>query len=227
MREDGSIGSDYLIAASPLSTCSPGTLKNDTKIVPHVNWGPRPFLIMRSCEELGWQIGPAALGRRSDCWTSVGTAGVRPTDWLAPRVEHGRPPRSVHTNWTLGEPFRSKGKPCAGRVSGSGASAPEPLAWGLLRTSDDRPSHRAPHRLNKRYFRRRRLQWHGIGSAILYQQMRLDGEAPDDTTLDLSRVPILLECRGICFGAQHRQVHCVGRITRERGTLARSVPQDP
>ncbi len=43
-------------------------------------------------------------------------------------------------------------------------------------------------RLKKAYFRRW-FRWHGIGRAVLYQQAKLDMEAPDDTTLDFSTVP--------------------------------------
>ena len=46
-------------------------------------------------------------------------------------------------------------------------------------------------RLNKRYFRRW-FYWRGISRARLYERSRLDMEAPEQTTLDFSRVPHVL-----------------------------------
>jgi glycosyltransferase involved in cell wall biosynthesis len=46
-------------------------------------------------------------------------------------------------------------------------------------------------RLKKRYFRRW-FYWHGISRAMLYEQKRVDMEAPEQTTLDFSRVPHVL-----------------------------------
>jgi len=43
-------------------------------------------------------------------------------------------------------------------------------------------------RLNKGYFRRW-FYWHGISRALLYQQARLDIEAPEATGIDFTRVP--------------------------------------
>jgi glycosyltransferase involved in cell wall biosynthesis len=43
-------------------------------------------------------------------------------------------------------------------------------------------------RLTKRYFRRW-LYWNGLSRAVLYQNMKLDMESPDDSTLDFSTVP--------------------------------------
>ncbi|MFL6278404.1 MAG: glycosyltransferase family 2 protein [Blastocatellia bacterium] len=43
-------------------------------------------------------------------------------------------------------------------------------------------------RLTKRYFRRW-FYWHGISRAMLYQQARVNMEAPEETTLDYSIVP--------------------------------------
>ena len=43
-------------------------------------------------------------------------------------------------------------------------------------------------RLSKRYFRRW-FYWHGISRAMLYEQSRIDMEAPEDTSLDFSKVP--------------------------------------
>jgi len=43
-------------------------------------------------------------------------------------------------------------------------------------------------RLNKQYFRRW-FYWHGISRAILYREMGLDMEDPDDTAMDFSTVP--------------------------------------
>jgi GT2 family glycosyltransferase len=44
------------------------------------------------------------------------------------------------------------------------------------------------HRLTKRYFRRW-FYWHGISRAMLYAQSRINMEAPEETTLDYSKVP--------------------------------------
>ena len=46
-------------------------------------------------------------------------------------------------------------------------------------------------RLKKRYFRRW-FYWHGISRAMLYEQKRVDMEAPEQTTLDFSRVAHVL-----------------------------------
>lgn len=46
-------------------------------------------------------------------------------------------------------------------------------------------------RLNKRYFRRW-FYWRGISRALLYERAGLDMEAPEQTTLDFSRVPHVL-----------------------------------
>jgi glucosyl-dolichyl phosphate glucuronosyltransferase len=43
-------------------------------------------------------------------------------------------------------------------------------------------------RLNKRYFRRW-FYWHGISRAMLYEQSGINMEAPEDTSLDFSKVP--------------------------------------
>ena len=43
-------------------------------------------------------------------------------------------------------------------------------------------------RLNKRYFRRW-FYWRGISRALLYQRAGLDMEAPEQTTLDFTKVP--------------------------------------
>jgi glycosyltransferase involved in cell wall biosynthesis len=43
-------------------------------------------------------------------------------------------------------------------------------------------------RLNKKYFRRW-YYWHGISRALLYQQARLDMEAPESTAMDFAQVP--------------------------------------
>ena len=43
-------------------------------------------------------------------------------------------------------------------------------------------------RLTKRYFRRW-FFWHGISRAMLYAQTKIDMEAPEETTLDFSKVP--------------------------------------
>jgi glycosyltransferase involved in cell wall biosynthesis len=43
-------------------------------------------------------------------------------------------------------------------------------------------------RLNKKYFRRW-FYWHGISRAMLYEQSRIDMEAPEDNSLDFSKVP--------------------------------------
>jgi glucosyl-dolichyl phosphate glucuronosyltransferase len=43
-------------------------------------------------------------------------------------------------------------------------------------------------RLTKRYFRRW-FYWHGISRAMLYQQARINMEAPEETTLDYAKVP--------------------------------------
>lgn len=43
-------------------------------------------------------------------------------------------------------------------------------------------------RLKKRYFRRW-FYWHGISRAMLYQQARVDMEAPEESALDYSKVP--------------------------------------
>jgi glucosyl-dolichyl phosphate glucuronosyltransferase len=43
-------------------------------------------------------------------------------------------------------------------------------------------------RLTKRYFRRW-FYWHGISRAMLYEQARINMEAPEETTLDYSTVP--------------------------------------
>jgi GT2 family glycosyltransferase len=43
-------------------------------------------------------------------------------------------------------------------------------------------------RLSKRYFRRW-FYWHGVSRAMLYEQSRIDMEAPEDTSLDFSKVP--------------------------------------
>ncbi|MGA9771362.1 MAG: glycosyltransferase family 2 protein [Blastocatellia bacterium] len=43
-------------------------------------------------------------------------------------------------------------------------------------------------RLKKRYFRRW-FYWHGISRAMLYEQARVDMEAPEESTLDYSKVP--------------------------------------
>jgi glycosyltransferase involved in cell wall biosynthesis len=46
-------------------------------------------------------------------------------------------------------------------------------------------------RLNKRYFRRW-FYWHGISRAMLYQQSQIDMLAPEETTLDYSKVPHIM-----------------------------------
>src|ERR1700745_2067471 len=46
-------------------------------------------------------------------------------------------------------------------------------------------------RLNKRYFRRW-FYWNGISRAMLYQQSRVDMLAPEETTLDFSKVPHIM-----------------------------------
>jgi glycosyltransferase involved in cell wall biosynthesis len=43
-------------------------------------------------------------------------------------------------------------------------------------------------RLKKRYFRRW-FYWHGISRAMLYEQARVDMEAPEESVLDFSKVP--------------------------------------
>lgn len=43
-------------------------------------------------------------------------------------------------------------------------------------------------RLSKRYFRRW-FYWHGISRAMIYQQSKVDMEAPEDTRLDFTKVP--------------------------------------
>ena len=43
-------------------------------------------------------------------------------------------------------------------------------------------------RLNKKYFRRW-LYWHGISRAILFAKLGVDMNAPDNSTLDFSKVP--------------------------------------
>lgn len=43
-------------------------------------------------------------------------------------------------------------------------------------------------RLTKRYFRRW-FYWHGVSRAMLYEQSRVDMEAPEETSLDFSKVP--------------------------------------
>ncbi|HXG64606.1 MAG TPA: glycosyltransferase [Blastocatellia bacterium] len=43
-------------------------------------------------------------------------------------------------------------------------------------------------RLTKRYFRRW-FYWHGISRAMLYEQARVDMEAPEESTLDFTKVP--------------------------------------
>lgn len=49
--------------------------------------------------------------------------------------------------------------------------------------------HKIPaDRLTKRYFRRW-FYWHGISRAMLYAQKKIDMEAPEETTLDYSKVP--------------------------------------
>ena len=46
-------------------------------------------------------------------------------------------------------------------------------------------------RLNKRYFRRW-FYWHGVSRAMLYQQRKIDMLAPEDSSLDFSKVPHIL-----------------------------------
>jgi glycosyltransferase involved in cell wall biosynthesis len=46
-------------------------------------------------------------------------------------------------------------------------------------------------RLNKRYFRRW-FYWNGISRAVLYQRSRVDMLAPEETTLDFSKVPHIM-----------------------------------
>jgi glycosyltransferase involved in cell wall biosynthesis len=46
-------------------------------------------------------------------------------------------------------------------------------------------------RLNKAYFRRW-FYWHGISRAIMYRDAWIDMQAPEDTSLDFSRVPHIL-----------------------------------
>ncbi len=46
-------------------------------------------------------------------------------------------------------------------------------------------------RLNKAYFRRW-FYWHGVSRALLYRDAWIDMQAPDDTSMDFSRVPHIL-----------------------------------
>ena len=46
-------------------------------------------------------------------------------------------------------------------------------------------------RLRKRYFRRWSY-WHGVSRAVLYQQRPIDMQAPEETNLDFSKVPVIL-----------------------------------
>jgi glucosyl-dolichyl phosphate glucuronosyltransferase len=46
-------------------------------------------------------------------------------------------------------------------------------------------------RLNKAYFRRW-FYWHGVSRALLYRDAWIDMQAPDDTSIDFSRVPHIL-----------------------------------
>ena len=49
--------------------------------------------------------------------------------------------------------------------------------------------HKIPaDRLSKKYFRRW-FYWHGVSRAMLYEQARVDMEAPEESTLDYSKVP--------------------------------------
>ena len=74
-------------------------------------------------------------------------------------------------------------------------------------------------RLKKRYFRRW-FYWHGISRAMLYEQKRVDMEAPEQTTLDFSRVPHVIGVPRYMFRSCLRKCGEVFKSSLRRDAVA-------
>ncbi len=74
-------------------------------------------------------------------------------------------------------------------------------------------------RLKKRYFRRW-FYWHGISRAMLYEQKRVNMEAPEQSTLDFSRVPHVLGVPRYMFRSCLRKCGDVFKAALRRDAVA-------
>jgi glucosyl-dolichyl phosphate glucuronosyltransferase len=80
--------------------------------------------------------------------------------------------------------------------------------------------HRIPtDRLSKNYFRRW-FYWHGVSRAVLYEQFRIDMEAPEETTLDFSKVPHIAGVPRYMFRTFLRSIVNGIRASARRDALA-------
>jgi len=74
-------------------------------------------------------------------------------------------------------------------------------------------------RLTKRYFRRW-LYWNGLSRAVLYQNMKLDMESPDDSTLDFSKVPHIAGMPRYMYRSALRSLVGMGKAISRRDAAA-------
>ena len=74
-------------------------------------------------------------------------------------------------------------------------------------------------RLTKRYFRRW-FYWHGVSRAMLYQQTRINMEAPEETTLDYSQVPHIAGVPRYMYRSCLRMMADIGRAAARRDRVA-------
>lgn len=74
-------------------------------------------------------------------------------------------------------------------------------------------------RLTKAYFRRW-FYWHGISRAMLYQQVRINMEAPEETTLDYANVPHIAGVPRYLYRSALRMLGDIVKAAARRDTVA-------
>src|SRR5581483_10237392 len=74
-------------------------------------------------------------------------------------------------------------------------------------------------RLTRSYFRRW-FYWHGISRAMLYQQARVNMEAPEETTLDYSKVPHIAGVPRYMYRSALRMLADIAKAAARRDAVA-------
>lgn len=166
----------------------------------------RKALDREQCDFVGGKVLPMWRGRRPNWLSDKGGqhwAVIALLDFGPEPVEFGKryAPLGVNLAFTR-EAFDRAGPwdPALGRKAGT-LLGQEVREWMMRARNAGLRGMYAPNmvvhhvipadRLHKRYFRKWSY-WHGVSRAVLYQQRPIDMQAPEETTLDFSKIRMIL-----------------------------------